>query len=154
MTANGSNGGSSIDDLVAQAERLITAMESIAHKSGISVAELKERASRTEARQKRQRHFIAALATSFALILAMTVALALIGVGVQNQAREIEALQGKVTEQALCPLYRQFINADTPAARQMAEKTGQDMKVRDHAFKVIRDGYKVLDCKPPINDKG
>lgn len=125
--------------LIAKADQLIVAMEAIANQSGIKVAAL-------EVRQKKQRRFVAGLAAAFVLIFGLTIAIILVGLGVQHQADEIANVQEKTTAEVLCPLYQQFINADTPRARQAAEAAGQDLKVRDHAFKVIRDGYRALEC--------
>ncbi|GGR57295.1 hypothetical protein GCM10010282_57830 [Streptomyces roseolus] len=143
MTSNGASKGMPTDQterLVAQADRLIAAMESIADKSGIRIATVEER-------QQKQRRIVLALGISFAMTFVMLIAVLLIGVGMRQQARDIERIQDRVTGEVLCPLYQQFINADTPKAREAAKRTGQDMEVRDRAFTVIRQGYKTLDCE-------
>ncbi|WP_189952684.1 hypothetical protein [Streptomyces roseolus] len=119
---------------------MIAAMESIADKSGIRIATVEER-------QQKQRRIVLALGISFAMTFVMLIAVLLIGVGMRQQARDIERIQDRVTGEVLCPLYQQFINADTPKAREAAKRTGQDMEVRDRAFTVIRQGYKTLDCE-------
>ncbi|GHG09547.1 hypothetical protein [Streptomyces hydrogenans] len=146
MTTDNGNGESGdiptgqTDRLIAQAERLITAMESIAQESGISI-------SRLEGRQQRQHRIVVALSACFALLLAALAAIIIIGIAIRDQAQDIERIQSEVTGEVLCPLYEQFINADTPKARLAAKAAGQDLEVREHAFQVIREGYLTLGCE-------
>ncbi|WP_432112893.1 hypothetical protein [Streptomyces sp. S1] len=97
--------------------------------------------------QRKQRRFMAALAVLFALICVVLVMVVLVGLDVRQQSREIKNIQDKTTTRVLCPLYQQFINADTPKARELARMSGQDMQVREQAFAVIRQGYEALNCE-------
>lgn len=140
--------------LVAQAERLIGLMQSVAKESGIRISTVEERVEQRELeaaalveRQKELRRMTVALIVAFVLIVTANAGIVLLGLGVREQAREVENIQEKVTGEVLCPLYQQFINSDTPRARAIAKAAGQDMKVREHAFAVIREGYKTLDCE-------
>lgn len=65
---------------------------------------------------------------------------------IDKLASEVSAVQTRTSDLVLCPLYQQFLNSDTPKSRELARANGQDMKLRDEAFKVIREGYKALDC--------
>lgn len=60
---------------------------------------------------------------------------------------KVEEAQQLTRSQVLCPLYQQFVNADTPAARELARKNGQNLERRDEAFRVIHRSYDVLKCK-------
>jgi hypothetical protein len=60
---------------------------------------------------------------------------------------DVSDIQESTRSDVLCPLYQQFINADTPGQRERAKLAGQDMKARDEAFKVIHEGYDLLNCK-------
>ncbi|MFE6223058.1 hypothetical protein [Streptomyces sp. NPDC057854] len=143
MTTNDASRGMPVDQterLIAQADRLIAAMESIADRSGIRISTVEER-------QQKQRRMVLALGIAFGLIFIMLIAVILMGADMRHQAQEIERIQDRVTGQVLCPLYQQFINADTPKAREAAKRTGQDLEVRDRAFAVIRQGYQTLDCE-------
>lgn len=65
---------------------------------------------------------------------------------IDKVANEVSGVQTRTSDLVLCPLYQQFLNSDTPKSRELARANGQDMKLRDEAFKVIRQGYEALDC--------
>ncbi len=88
---------------------------------------------------KRNRRMIWALAVSLALDIFLTLF-------VVNLTVKVDESQKLTRSQVLCPLYQQFVNADTPKARTFAIKTGQDLKARDEAFAVIHHSYNVLHC--------
>ena len=56
-------------------------------------------------------------------------------------------------DQALCPLYKLFINSDTPASREAAKARGDNFDDRDFAFSVIRKSYSALRCDTFIDGK-
>ena len=95
---------------------------------------------------KSHRRMIMVLYVGFVLDIVLTVAMAVGGFAVNNLASKVNNTQELTRSQVLCPLFQQFINSDTPAARQRAEAAGQDMKARSEAFKEIRQSYKVLEC--------
>lgn len=65
---------------------------------------------------------------------------------VYNLTVQVEATQELQRSRVLCPLYQQFINADTPEARVRAKELGQDLKIRDEAYRVFHDSYNALHC--------
>ena len=97
-------------------------------------------------RAKRSRMMIWALSVSMIFDLLLT------GF-VVSLATQVDRTQQLTRSQVLCPLYQQFVNADTPAARQLAAKNGQDIAARDVAFRVIHQSYDTLDCAD-IKPKG
>lgn len=96
---------------------------------------------------KSNRRFIWALAISVVLDIALTIAMAVGFNTVNTLSNRVNETQKITQEQVLCPLYQQFINADTPKSRELAKANGQDLKVRDEAFRTIRRSYEVLGCK-------
>jgi hypothetical protein len=96
---------------------------------------------------KRNRSMIWILWVGFTLDIVLTIAVTLGFIAISGNQDDIQDVRTVERRDALCPLYEQFINADTPAARKRAEEAGQNMQDRDHAFKVIRDGYGALNCK-------
>lgn len=64
-----------------------------------------------------------------------------------NLSNQVNEGLGDTRNKILCPLYQQFLNSDTPKQRELAEKFGQDMEVRREAFRVINEGYGLLNCK-------
>lgn len=61
-------------------------------------------------------------------------------------SQDVDRAQKLTRSQVLCPLYQQFVNADTPAARDLAARSGQDLTARDNAFRVIHKSYDALKC--------
>lgn len=98
-------------------------------------------------RTRWNRNMIWALTASFILDIALTITMALGFLQIQHNSDSIAKIQATTQSQVLCPLYQQFINADTPKSRELARVNGQDMKARDEAFRVIHHGYDVLGCK-------
>jgi hypothetical protein len=96
---------------------------------------------------RRNRRMIWALALSMALDLVLTVAVTIGFVAIGNNQQTIQNVRTAERRDALCPLYQQFINADTAQQRETARKNGQDLEKRDEAFRVIRKGYETLNCK-------
>jgi len=47
----------------------------------------------------------------------------------------------------LCPLYKLFINSDTPQSAAAAKARGDDMVQRGQAFATIRISYAALKCE-------
>lgn len=100
-------------------------------------------------RSTKDRVMIYTLAASFALDIALTVAL---GLGltslnatsdqVAQIAHRLDVAQTVQRQKALCPLYQIFLDSKSPQGRQAAP----DPQKYDHAFKVIADGYRALDC--------
>lgn len=95
---------------------------------------------------RNNRRMIYVLWLSFMLDVALTVAIAFGFVSINKTTDAIQEVRTVERREALCPLYRQFINSDTPEARKRAEAAGQDMEARAEAFRVIRSGYSSLGC--------
>lgn len=96
---------------------------------------------------KRNRQMIWVLWTGFTLDILLTIAVTFGFVVISGTQDDIQNVRTVERRDALCPLYQQFINADTPEARKRAEAAGQDMQARDHAFEIIRGGYGALKCE-------
>lgn len=82
----------------------------------------------------------------FALDIALTVAVAVGAIQVGSLTHRLDVAQTTQRQKALCPLYQVFLDSESPAGR----KAAPDPVQYDHAFKVIRDGYEVLECKTYI----
>jgi hypothetical protein len=133
-------------ELASKADRLIHSMESLAQQSGVKIAAVEER-------QRKQRRIITAVLISFLMDIVVTVLIAVGAANLSNTQNSVKDLQGNQGDQ-LCSLYTIFINADTPAQKKVAEKSGQDLKYRRVAFDQIRESYRKLDCEPPLNANG
>ena len=70
----------------------------------------------------------------------------LLTIFIVNLTVEVDRTQELTRSQVLCPLYQQFVNADTPVQRERARQAGQDLKARDEAFAVIHKSYDALEC--------
>lgn len=123
-----------------------------------SVAEaitVKNDLSAVIADSKRSRKYIFGLAASFALDLALTIAMAFAFAGLSsNSARldtvtqRLDAEQRVQKDKALCPLYQLFKDTTEPAILAAAEATpGEDSEKLKRAFKQIDDSYNALNCQ-------
>lgn len=129
MTANADN---RMAELTAAAEELVDNINKLNRETGGQLVALSYRA-------KRNRMMIWALAASLLLDVILTLF-------VVNLTYKVASVQNVTKSQVLCPLYQQFVNADTPASRELARKNGQDLVKRDEAFRVIHHSYIVLGC--------
>jgi hypothetical protein len=89
------------------------------------------------------------------LDLILTVALGFTVTGMVRNAQRVDALTQRLDmaqttqrQKALCPLYGIFLDSKSPEGR----KAAPDPNKYDHAFVVIRDGYKVLECDKYLKD--
>lgn len=129
-----------IQELARVARDLVTRIDALVGGTGEQMVELSKTA-------RTNRRMIVILWAGFVLDIALTVAVAIGGFALADVSKRVENTQELQTEQVLCPLYRLLLESDTPAARQRAIAGGQDMTVRDKAFREIRQSYKVLNCK-------
>ena len=83
-----------------------------------------------------------AIVTSCGAVISLVIIIALVAVVVQ--LRTVVQVQ---RDSALCPLYKIFIESDTPQNRERARLQGQDTEERDRAFSVIRHSYEALECE-------
>lgn len=93
------------------------------------------------------RRMVWVVTLGFALDVILTVAMALFGYQAVQNSDRIDNLVQVQQDRAICPLYRLFIEADTPQNRDRAASQGQDMAARARAFDVIRESYIALECK-------
>ncbi len=120
------------DDLTEAANDIVLSINELNRQTGGQLISLATRA-------KRNRRMIWGLAISLALDVILTLFMV-------NLTNKVDEAQKLTKSQVLCPLYQQFINADTPEGRERAKMAGQDLKARDEAFVVIRHSYNVLKC--------
>ncbi len=128
--------------MIELARQLITEIDELGIKAGDQFVSLAKRA-------RTNRVLIMATIVSVGLDLVLTVVLALIGIGMQHNTDRIDALTQRLDtaqtvqrQKALCPLYQIFLDSKSPQGR----KAAPDPEKYDHAFVVISDGYKALDC--------
>jgi hypothetical protein len=96
------------------------------------------------------RRMIWALGVSFVLIAAMIVAMLFALERSNRNARNIEKLTDRIhaaqtvdRQRGLCPLYKLFIDSQSPEARERSV----DPEQYDAAFRVIHKGYNDLNCQ-------
>lgn len=100
---------------------------------------------------KRYRRFMIALGVSFALDIALTATGFYVIHSLENTNHRLKATvarQNTQTNKAFCPLYGLFLSLDTPAARKALPP--DQLADHDRQFKVIRDGYAALECRPTL----
>lgn len=128
-----------IRELTLQAKALVNKIDDLVGGTGTQMIHLSKTA-------RTNRRMIWALIFSCTLELILTVLVGYNLVRVVDNSNSIREIQTSQRRDALCPLYQQFINADTPKAREAAKANGQDLETREHAFQVIRNGYAALNC--------
>lgn len=121
-----------IAELTRAAEELVLNIDKLNRQTGGQLTRLSLRARRNRA-------------MIWGLIISLTLDV-LITLFVVHLTVKVDDAQQLTRSQVLCPLYQQFVNADTPKARALAIKTGQDLKARDEAFRVIHHSYDALRC--------
>lgn len=98
-------------------------------------------------RSRVNRKLIVIVAAGFVLDIILTLVMGLVIAQVSRNADRIDAVVQVQHDSALCPLYKIFIEGDTPANRKRAAEQGQDMAARARAFVTIRDSYAKLNCR-------
>lgn len=87
----------------------------------------------------------------------LTIVLVLVGIGQQKNtdridrlATETQQVQTAQRQRALCPLYGIFVDSKSEEGR----KRSPDPEKYDHAFEVIEEGYKFLECDQYLKESG
>ena len=111
------------------------------------LARLVDEQARMVKRSRATRRVVWLVTAGFALDVVLTVAMALVGHQAIENSNRIDRVVRVQHDSALCPLYRIFIEGDTPANRARAEQQGQDMTARARAYVTIRASYAALNCK-------
>ncbi|MFE0101145.1 hypothetical protein [Streptomyces sp. NPDC059009] len=134
--------------LTELAQTLIDEVAELAGENGAQLVTLTKR-SRTN------RRMILVTLASLVLDVALTVTMALGLVRVDHNADRIDSLthrldvaQSDTRRKAFCPLYTIFLSSKSAQGR----KAAADPKAYDHAFDVIEEGYKALNCGEFIDD--
>ncbi|QES45279.1 hypothetical protein DEJ49_33615 [Streptomyces venezuelae] len=129
--------------LTELATQLIEETKALSGESGKEFAKVSRRMRRTD-------RTVVLLIGSMLLDVAFTVLMGFGYVRVDGNTDRIDELthrldvsQSDTRQKALCPLYQLFRDSKSAAGR----KAAPDPKAYDHAFEVIEDGYRVLDCK-------
>jgi hypothetical protein len=94
----------------------------------------------------KNRHFMMILGVITAFIVALVVVMGVSLTALSDLTNKVNSQQETTRSKVLCPLYQQFVNADTPRARELAKAAGQDLALRDSAFAAIHKSYIVLGC--------
>lgn len=129
-------------ELAALAAQLLDEIDDLSKDSGNQFVALAKRA-------RTNRILIVITIGSVIIDLVLTVVLTLVGVSMQHNTDRIDALTQRLDnaqttqrKEALCPLYQIFLDSKSAAGR----KAAPDPLKYDHAFQVIENGYKALDC--------
>lgn len=128
--------------LLETANALMSEVETVAHEGG------KQFVAQAHASKVNRRLSVVAI-TGLVLDVILSVVL---GIGlsqVHKNEQSIGALTDRLNvsqtvtrQKALCPLYGVFLDSESPQGRAAAP----DPEKYDQAFKVIREGYKILNC--------
>lgn len=88
---------------------------------------------------------------------ALTVVLIIFGIGqaenterIDKLATQTSTMQTEQRQRALCPLYGIFVDSKSAEGRAAAP----DKQKYDHAFEVIEEGYKFLECDQYLKESG
>jgi hypothetical protein len=132
-------------DISRQAQEMASRVEQLGASVGVGVAGLRRRTGRHS-------KALWLLAGSFVLDGLLTVALAITGAEVIQNANRLEAVQKVAADEALCPLYGVFLaSARTQLPRAQDESDvsyRKRVEARDAAILIIKHGYDALECKP------
>lgn len=139
-----------IDALIRAATELNHQVVQIAEATGTQFVSLARTA-------KVNRRLIWLVAVGGALLTVMCVVLAFLVVGQRSNTDRIgdlaettSAVQTVQRQRALCPLYGVFLDSKSEQGR----KNAPDPEKYDHAFEVIEEGYRVLECGQYLEESG
>lgn len=126
------------DEFAEKADELISTLNDV----GETIVKVSEATRRT-------RKIVRGLVAVFTVQAVLIVLVGIGFIGIHNASNRIKgvtdnlkSVQTVQRQKALCPLYELLIATDTEQNRDQAI----DKPAYDHAFKVIRGGYKALDC--------
>ena len=131
-----------LDRLIELATGLIAEVDELSEDSGMQFVSL--------ARRTKMNHrliFFVIAGGILDLLLTVVISFALAGMNANTEridalTQRLDTAQTTQRQKALCPLYQVFLDSKSAAGRAAAP----DPAKYDHAFAVIADGYKVLEC--------
>lgn len=139
-----------LDQLLEQAQLLTDQFAEIASSSGRQFVTLARTA-------KENRRLIWLMAVGGALLTVVCVVLAFLVIGQRSNTERIgdlaestSATQIAQRQRALCPLYGIFVDSKSEQGRAAAP----DPEKYDHAFEVIEEGYRFLECDKYLKESG
>lgn len=161
-TTGGSSGGDHLDSAKREALReftdtcnaLVSRIQNVSNQVEEDLATVTSRNNWLMERAKRFRIGFRVLYGLTALVMTTAIILAVVASNMASTQHTLQRSDRVQTNEALCPLYAQFINSDTQQARDTAIKNGQKPEVRDAAFATIRNSYTVLGCMPELGPDG
>jgi hypothetical protein len=134
------------EPLEEAAEKLATTI----HELNASVQrahDIRDDLNRLTKRSETNRKLIVAIGIAVAFGIIATIALVFVTVQATRNTHRINDIVRIQHDSALCPLYKLFLDADTPANRDRAVAAGQDPAERARQFAIIRQSYTALKCK-------
>lgn len=141
--AGGFDRDAELRQLAADARTLTAGVSRLMGETGQTLTGVAERSRRT-------RRWVYGLAVSLLLDVVLTVVLGfVIHTGQDNTAR-IDRLSSSLRVN-LCGELALFVNSDTPQARAAAKARGDDLAVRDRAFRIIHQSYDSLHCSEYVH---
>lgn len=139
-----------VDALIRAATELNNQVVQVAQESGTQFVSLARAA-------KMNRMLIWLIAGAGALLTLVTLVMIFLWLGVRENTDRIDkvATQTSVVQtvqrqRALCPLYGVFLDSKSEQGR----KNAPDPEKYDHAFEVIEEGYRVLECGQYLKESG
>lgn len=139
-----------LDQLLTQAQLLTDQFATIAKDSGRQFTSLAHTA-------RQNRIMIWALATGGAVLTLVCVILVFLVIGQRSNTDRIDkiatqtlATQTAQRQRALCPLYGIFVDSKSAEGRARSA----DPEQYDHAFEVIEEGYRFLECDQYLKESG
>jgi hypothetical protein len=139
-----------LDRLILSAQELGQEVEQLAAESGVQFVSLAKTA-------RRNRIMIWGVVIGGILDVILTVVMVIVGNGMIDNTNRIDALAQETSatqqaqrQRALCPLYGIFLESKSAAGRAAAP----DPKKYDHAFEVIEEGYRFLECDQYLQESG
>lgn len=144
MTPKGSEANSDqVAELVSVGRDLITRIEQLTDNQGNQLVTL-SKSTRTN------RRLITVVGIGFALDVILTLLMGFYGIQLRSSNDRMDELthrldvsQTTTRQQVLCPLYQVFLDMQSPEGRARSA----DPEGYDRAFKVIGEGYNILDCE-------
>lgn len=132
-----------IDELAVISRELVEQIAGLRSDNADQLVEL----ARQSKSNRRTLHIVFGV-SAFGLILTLLIGLSFLTLGAQsnridNITQKLDAEQQIQRQDALCPLYKLFLDLESPEGRKQAP----DPKVYDKQFATLKQGYSALRCQ-------
>lgn len=117
---------------------------------GGSIERLSKDVRGLTARSRQNRIAILFIIAGFLLDIVLTVVVVVLAHETSETSDRVAVQQTILRDKATCPVWQLFLKANTPQSQAAAVARGEDLEVRNRAFKIIQESYDELRCAETV----